>query len=79
MPIPKDILERLGYFQRQVEELFRRLFEDELRLGALSDEAPYPPVDLEEAEEEILCRVDLPGVEKESIVLYGAPNFLVLR
>lgn len=79
MPIPKDILERLGYFQREVEDLFRRLFQDELGPGTLSEDAPYPPVDLEEAEEEMICRVDLPGIDKDSIVLYGAPNFLVLR
>ena len=76
---PKDILERLGYFHREVEGLFRRLFEEELGAGALGDEAPFPPVDVVETADEIWVRADLPGLAKEDIVLYGAPNFLVIR
>jgi len=77
--IPKDILERLGYFHRESEGLFRRLFEDELSAGALTEEIPFPPVDVVETDDEILVRADLPGMDKDSIVLYGAPNFLVVR
>jgi HSP20 family protein len=77
--IPKDFFERLTYFQREVEELFRRLFQDEVGPGALSEDSAYPPVDLEEAETEIVLRADLPGMEKDAIVLYGSPHFLVIR
>ncbi len=77
--VPKDILDRLSYFHREVDELFRRLFQDEIGTGALSEDVPYPPVDLEETEAEVILRADLPGMEKEGIVLYGAPNFLVIR
>lgn len=77
--IPKDVLERLDYFHRETEGLFRRLFEDELSAGSLTDEVPFPPIDVAESEDEIVVRADLPGVEKEAIVLYGGPNFLVLR
>jgi len=77
--IPKDILERLGYFHREVEGLFRKLFEEQLGPGALGEEAAYPPVDVVETEGEILIRADLPGADKAEIELYGAPNFLVIR
>jgi HSP20 family protein len=77
--VPKDILERLGYFHREVEGLFRRLFEEELGAGALGDDTPYPPVDVVEGADEILVRADLPGLQKDEIILYGAPNFLVIR
>ena len=77
--IPKDILERLGYFHREVEGLFRRLFEEQLGPSALGEEAAYPPVDVVETEGEILIRADLPGADKEEIELFGAPNFLVIR
>ena len=77
--IPKDILERLTYYHREVEDLFRRLFEDELGAGALGEEVPYPPVDVVETDREVLVRADLPGLSKEEIILYGAPNFLVIR
>ncbi|MBI5016794.1 MAG: Hsp20/alpha crystallin family protein [Deltaproteobacteria bacterium] len=77
--IPKDIFERLSYFQQETEGLFRRLFADELGPGALGEEIPYPALDVVETEDDILVRADLPGLAKEEIVLYGAPNFLVIR
>jgi len=77
--IPRDILERLEYFRREVEVLFHRLFDEDLGTGALEDNPPFPPVDVIETEEEILVRADLPGVDRDSIELYGAPNFLVIR
>ena len=77
--IPKDILERLTYFQHEVEGLFRRLFENELGAGALAEDIPQPPVDVVETEEEMIIQADLPGLRKEDISLYGAPNFLVIR
>jgi HSP20 family protein len=77
--VPRDILERLSYFHQEVEGLFRRLFEEELGVGALGEDAPYPPVDVVETADEILIRADLPGLEKDDITLYGAPNFLVIR
>jgi HSP20 family protein len=77
--IPKDILERLSYFHDEVEGLFRRLFEGEIGTGSLPDEAPQPAVDVVETEAEMIIRADIPGLRKEDIVLYGAPNFLVIR
>ncbi len=77
--VPKDILERLSYFHQEVEGLFRRLFEEELGVGTRGEEAPFPPVDVVETADEILIRADLPGLDKEDITLYGAPNFLVIR
>ena len=77
--IPKDIFERLSYFHQETEGLFQRLFADELGPGALGEEIPYPPLDVVETEDDILVRADLPGLAREEIVLYGAPNFLVIR
>jgi HSP20 family protein len=77
--IPRDILERLRYFHREADGLFRRLFEEELGPRALTEEAPYPLVDVVEAADEILVRADLPDTDKGAIELYGAPNFVVIR
>lgn len=77
--IPKDVLARLSYFHREVEKLFRRLFEEDVAKPGLGEEAPYPAVDIVETDTEILVRADLPGTDKASIELYGAPNFLVIR
>lgn len=77
--IPKDILERLDYFHREVEGLFRRLFEEDLGTPSLGEAGAFPPVDVLETEAEIVIRADLPGVDKQAIELFGAPNFLVIR
>ena len=76
---PRDLLERLRFFHREVESLFRRLFQDQLAPGPLEGPAVFPLVDVVEQEDEILVRADLPGVSKESLELYGAANFLVVR
>jgi HSP20 family protein len=77
--VPKDILERLAHFHREVEGLFRRMFEGDLGTGTLTEEAPFPPVDVAESDSEILVRADLPGTSRETIELFGAPNLLVIR
>jgi len=76
--IPPNILERLAYFHREAERLFHRLFDEELGPGRLEGETA-PPVDVVETETEILVRTDLPGVDRNDVELYGAPNFLVIR
>lgn len=78
-PIPRDILERLSFFHDEVERLFRRLFEEEPGAGPPGEEGSFPPVDVLEAQTEIIVRADLPGTERENIELHGAPNFLVIR
>lgn len=77
--IPTDVFERLRYFHEQVEELFRRLFGEELEGDALGEAAAFPNVDVLETEAEMIIRADLPGAERDAIELFGAPGFLVLR
>lgn len=77
--IPDDILERLSYFHREVEGLFRRLFADELGPNPLAEQDPNPPADVVEAEGEVLVRMDVPGMDRSALELFGAPTFLVLR
>lgn len=76
--VPTDILDRLAYFHREVDALFRRLFEEEPGAG-WEDRGCTPPLDVEEGEDEIVVRIDLPGVAREEIELHGAPGFLVIR
>lgn len=76
--VPKEILERLEYFQREVESLFTRLFESD-QAGAVEPGESEPFVDLFETEREIVVRADLPGVEKEAVELFAAPDYLVFR
>jgi HSP20 family protein len=76
--IPGEILARLDYFHRQVEELFHRLFDPESAEVAGGGEY-CPPIDLFETPEEVVVRVDLPGVGKEAVELLATPDHLVLR
>jgi HSP20 family protein len=76
--IPKDLLARLDYFHREVEELFSRLFGSDFGSGFSHDDT-LPCLDLLETEDEVILRADLPGVAKESIDLHVAPNYVVLR
>lgn len=76
--IPKDLVARLDYFHREVENLFHRLFGADI--GAdFEHEASIPAMDLVETEEEVILRADLPGLGKEAIELNAAPNFLMIR
>jgi HSP20 family protein len=76
--IPKDLLSRLDYFHAEVEELFQRLFGDELGTG-FEHEAISVGIDLIETDDEFVIRVDLPGVDRDKIELHAAPNFFLLH
>ncbi|GAB4265487.1 Hsp20/alpha crystallin family protein [Deferrisoma sp.] len=76
---PRDLLERLRYFEQQVEALFRRLFEDQLAPASLANPGAFPAVDVVEEEGAIRVRADLPGVDRSTLELYAGPQFLILR
>jgi HSP20 family protein len=76
--IPKDLLARLDYYHSEVDELFQRLFGDELGTG-FEPEDLSAGIDLIETEGEFVIRIDLPGIESEAIDLHAAQNFLLLR
>lgn len=76
--VPRDLVARLDYFQREVENLFHRLFGAEIGTD-FEQENSVPPMDLIETEEEMILRADLPGVQRDGIELHAAPNYLMLR
>lgn len=76
--IPKDLLARLEYFNREVEELFQRLFGADFSAGMCHDDN-LPCLDLLETEEEILLRADLPGIARDAVDIHVAPSYIVLR
>lgn len=76
--VPKDLLRRLDYFHAEVEELFQRLFGEELGT-AFDHEVAAVGIDLIETGDEFVIRVDLPGIDRDEIELHAAPNFFLLR
>ncbi len=63
---PKTQISRLAYFREEVDTLFRSLFSQK-ETYALAKGELIPPVDILEGKEEILIRVELPGISPEEI------------
>jgi len=63
---PKNQIGRLVYFREEVDTLFRSLFMQK-EPPALAKGELLPPVDILEGKEEILIRVELPGISPEKI------------
>ncbi len=76
--IPKDLLARLEYFHVEVDQLFQRLFGADLGVGLEHDET-MPCLDLLENDDELIVRIDLPGVKREAVELHAGPNFIVIK
>ena len=76
--VPTDLLARLDYFHREVERLFQRLFGSELGSG-FDHAEDAPQLDLLESDDEVIVRVDLPGVAQKNLELHAPPDHLILR
>jgi HSP20 family protein len=76
--VPKDLPELLSVFQRQMDELFERLFSLEKK-GFYGEQEMVPPVDCFETAEEFVVEIELPGLSREDISLGICRNFLVVE
>jgi HSP20 family protein len=76
--IPGDLTELLIVFQRQMDELFERLFSLEKK-GAYGEQEIVPPVDCFETADEYIVEIELPGFCREDISLGICRNILVVE
>jgi HSP20 family protein len=76
--IPRDLPELLSVFQRQMDDLFERLFSLEKK-GAYGEQEIVPPVDCFETADEFIVEIELPGFHREDISLGICRNFLVVE
>jgi len=76
--IPKSPLEKLVYFQEEVDKLFRLLF-DTSPVSMDIDHDNYPPVDMYENDDKILFEFEIPDVNKKDLVLLISNDLIVVE
>ncbi len=76
--VPRDLPELLIVFQRQMDELFERLFALEKK-GVYGEQEMVPPVDCFETADEFIVEIELPGFRREDISLGICRNILVVE
>jgi HSP20 family protein len=72
---------RTSRFRREIDKAFDRAWRSMQRdpWAALRDLAPWPPVDVEEDDQAITLRVDVPGLDTEDIDIQVSGNQLTVR
>jgi HSP20 family protein len=79
MPETGDSLEKFLTFQREVNRLFRRIFEEGSTGRDLDGEAVATRADVRERDGELIVEVETPGVAKESLSLWVSRDLIVVE
>ncbi len=76
--IPKSPLERLVFFQEEVDKLFHLLFDEGSITSDLESEN-YPPVDVYEKGASIIFEFEVPDVNKDNLELLISNDLIVVE
>lgn len=76
--IPRDRVDWLNFFQQQMDELFRLLFDLEGK-GGRNDRDHLPPIDIFETAADLLVEIELPGFDRDDLSLRMCCNILVVE
>jgi HSP20 family protein len=76
--IPKSPLEKLIYFQEEVDKLFRLLFDD-ASISVDIDSSNYPPIDMYERDNQMNFEFEVPDINKEDLVLLISNDLIVVE
>jgi HSP20 family protein len=76
--VPKSPLERLVYFQEEVDKLFHLLFDD-CSISSDIEGDNYPPVDVYENENCIDFEFEIPDVNKEDLILVISNDLIIVE
>lgn len=76
--IPKSPLERLIYFQEEVDKLFRLLFDTSPVSIDISNDN-YPPVDMYERDDMILFEFEVPDINKKDLALLISNDLMIVE
>jgi HSP20 family protein len=77
--IPEESLEKLLYFRREMDRIFRDFF-DPSREEALTDGGHVEvPLDVFETESEIVVEAELPGLSREDLELSVLSDILIIE
>jgi HSP20 family protein len=75
---PKSPLEKLVYFQEEVDKLFRLLF-DTSPISVNIDSEQYPPVDMYERKNDMVYEFELPDINKKELSLLVSNDLIVVE
>lgn len=77
--IPEESLEKLLYFRREMDRIFREFF-DPSREEALTEGGSVEvPLDVFETESEIIIEAELPGLSREDLELSVLSDILIIE
>jgi HSP20 family protein len=77
--IPEESLEKLLYFRREMDRIFREFF-DPSREEALTDGGNVDiPLDVFETEDEIVIEMELPGLRPQDLELSVLSDILIIE
>ena len=78
---PTDSTERLLAFQREVNRLFRRFFEDGARAAppALTGDSPDIRVDIYDRDSMLVVQIEVPGVPRQNLRLSVSRDLMVVE
>jgi len=78
--IPEDSIERLVYFQREVNKLFKTVFSNDTNSAAATMESMFPlPIDIYDEGDSIVFEVEIPGTNPEKLFLYVSNDLLIVE
>jgi len=78
--IPNDAVDRLVYFQREVNKLIKTVFSNDSTAAAAKMENMFPlPIDIYEEGPKIRFEIEVPGVEPKSLHLYISNDVLIVE
>lgn len=78
--IPKDSIDRLMYFQREVNKLFKTVFSNDPNSASTKMESLFPlPMDIYEEGSQIVFEIEIPGVEPEHLSLNVSRDLLIVE
>lgn len=78
-PSSSDSLEKFLAFQRDVNRLFRRLFEEGASAPVSMGESVPARADVSEADGELVVEVETPGVPWENLALFVSRDLIVIE
>lgn len=76
--VPKSPLERLVYFQEEVDKLFHLLFDD-CSISSDIEGENYPPADVYENDDNINFEFELPDINKEDLILVISNDLIIVE
>ena len=79
MAIPKDSIDRLVYFQREVNKLFKTVFSNDPGSSAKMESLFPLPIDIYDEKNAIYFDVEIPGVDANELSLHVSNDLLIVE